>query len=266
LKREPGHSACCDGRGCFFEEWDDPLITGIGWVSELVEIAGGIDIFADRARHASAKDRIVTAEEVVARSPDLIIGSWCGKKFRPERVDARPGFANIPAVQRKDLYEIKSPLILQPGPAALTDGLEALQGIIERWAGAAPRAAPIGLRWPPVKHCDRLPLLCREGSGTGQAIGNDPKPPDQRVAPATLNAGFADSSRSRRHYRTSGLDPLPPSASTTATATHAPNGSSGKTPGASGNAGFERLNYQCFGDRSPDRHSAARRREDAPAA
>jgi iron complex transport system substrate-binding protein len=118
----------------FFEEWDDPLISGIGWVSELVEIAGGIDIFADRAHHASVKDRFVTLEEVVARSPDLIIGSWCGKKFRPERVDARPGFANIPAVQRGDLYEIKSPLILQPGPAALTDGLAALQGIIRRWS------------------------------------------------------------------------------------------------------------------------------------
>src|SRR6202043_1942852 len=107
----------------FFEEWDDPMIFGIGWVSELVEIAGGLVIFGDRAHHASGKDRVVTLEEVVARSPDLIIGSWCGKKFRPERVDARPGFANIPAVQREDLYEIKSPLILQPGPAALTDGL-----------------------------------------------------------------------------------------------------------------------------------------------
>jgi hypothetical protein len=117
----------------FFEEWDDPLISGIGWVSELVEIAGGIDIFADRAHRALAKDRIVTAEEVVARSPDLIIGSWCGKKFRPERVDARPGPASIPAVQRGDLYEIKSPLILQPGPAALTDGLAALENIIRRW-------------------------------------------------------------------------------------------------------------------------------------
>jgi len=119
----------------FFEEWDDPLISGIGWVSELVEIAGGVDIFGDRAHHASAKDRFVMLEEVVARSPDLIMGSWCGKKFRPERVDARPGFEDVPAVQHGQLYEIKSPLILQPGPAALTDGLEALQRIIERWAG-----------------------------------------------------------------------------------------------------------------------------------
>jgi iron complex transport system substrate-binding protein len=118
----------------FFEEWDDPLISGIGWVSELVEIAGGIDIFGDRAKQAAAKDRIVTIDEVIAREPDLIIGSWCGKKFRPERVTARSGFAQTPAVQHQDLYEIKSSLILQPGPAALTGGLAELQRIIERWA------------------------------------------------------------------------------------------------------------------------------------
>ena len=118
----------------FFEEWDDPLISGIGWVSELVEIAGGIDIFADRRKQGAAKDRIVTPEEVIAREPDLIIGSWCGKKFRPERVAARAGFDRIPAVQHQDLYEIKSSLILQPGPAALTDGLAELQKIIGRWA------------------------------------------------------------------------------------------------------------------------------------
>jgi iron complex transport system substrate-binding protein len=118
----------------FFEEWDDPLISGIGWVSELIEIAGGIDVFADRRNQGAAKDRIVGVETVVERAPDLIIGSWCGKKFRPERVAARPGFAHIPAVQRQDVYEIKSSLILQPGPAALTDGLVELQGIIERCA------------------------------------------------------------------------------------------------------------------------------------
>lgn len=118
----------------FFEEWDDPLISGIGWVSELVEIAGGVDIFADRRNQSAAKDRIVTLDEVIAREPDLIIGSWCGKKFRPERVAARDGFDRIPAVEHQDLYEIKSSLILQPGPAALTDGLAELQRIIERWA------------------------------------------------------------------------------------------------------------------------------------
>jgi iron complex transport system substrate-binding protein len=118
----------------FFEEWDEPLISRIGWVSELVEIAGGIDIFADRRHQGAAKNRIVTAEEVVAREPDLIIGSWCGKKFRPERVVARAGFGQIPAVRHQYLYEIKSSIILQPGPAALTDGLAELQRIIERWA------------------------------------------------------------------------------------------------------------------------------------
>jgi iron complex transport system substrate-binding protein len=118
----------------FFEEWDDPIISGIGWVSELVEIAGGIDIFADRASQAAAKDRVVTVDEVIAREPDLIIGSWCGKKFRPERVMMRPGFGQVLAVQHQDLYEIKSSLILQPGPAALTDGLAEIQQIIERWA------------------------------------------------------------------------------------------------------------------------------------
>jgi iron complex transport system substrate-binding protein len=118
----------------FFEEWDDPLIAGIGWVSELVEIAGGIDIFADRRSKGAAKDRIVTIEEVVEREPDVIIGSWCGKKFRPERVSMRAGFDRSLAVQHRDLYEIKSSLILQPGPAALTDGLADLVKIIQRWA------------------------------------------------------------------------------------------------------------------------------------
>jgi|SRR5271165_1831338 len=119
----------------FFEEWDDPLISGIGWVSELVETAGGIDIFADRRDQGAAKDRVVTAEDVVVREPDLIIGSWCGKKFRPERVATRAGFDRTPAVRHQDLYEIKSSLMLQPGPAALTDGLAELEKIIRRWAG-----------------------------------------------------------------------------------------------------------------------------------
>ena len=119
----------------FFEEWDDPLISGIGWVSELVEIAGGIDIFADHAGRGAANDRVVSIDEVVAQEPDLIIGSWCGKKFRPERVTVRPGFDRTPAVQHQDLYEIKSSLILQPGPAALTDGLAALEKIFCQWAG-----------------------------------------------------------------------------------------------------------------------------------
>ena len=115
----------------FFEEWDDPLISCIGWVSELIEAAGGEDIFPERARQAAAKDRIVQAEDVAARRPDIIIGSWCGKKFQPAKVRARPGFDTVPAVVNNRLHEIKSSIILQPGPAALTDGLAAMQRIIE---------------------------------------------------------------------------------------------------------------------------------------
>jgi iron complex transport system substrate-binding protein len=116
----------------YFEEWDDPMISGIAWISELIEAAGGDDIFADRAAGKSAKERLVSAEEVIARAPEAIIGSWCGKKFRPEKVAARPGFAQIPAVGNGALREIKSPLILQPGPAALTDGLQALRQAIHQ--------------------------------------------------------------------------------------------------------------------------------------
>jgi iron complex transport system substrate-binding protein len=115
----------------YFEEWDDPMISGIAWVSELIEVAGGIDIFDDRASGKSAKDRVVTMEEIIAREPEVIIGSWCGKKFRPEKVAARPGFAQLPAIRNGALREIKSSLILQPGPAALTDGLRALQNAIQ---------------------------------------------------------------------------------------------------------------------------------------
>ena len=119
----------------YFEEWDDPQISGIGWVSELIGIAGGDDIFPEKAAASLAKDRIVPdGQEIVARRPDIIIGSWCGKKFRPERVVARADFAAVPAVQTGHLYEVKSPIILQPGPAALTDGLAALSAIVRRWA------------------------------------------------------------------------------------------------------------------------------------
>jgi iron complex transport system substrate-binding protein len=120
----------------YFEEWDEPMISGIGWVSELVAAAGGIDVFAALATQPSAKDRVVSAGAVIAAAPDIIIGSWCGKKFVPARVAARPGFADVPAVRRGWLREIKSPLILQPGPAALTDGLDALEKIIAEWSAA----------------------------------------------------------------------------------------------------------------------------------
>jgi len=120
----------------YFEEWDDPMISGIAWVSELIEVAGGIDVFADLACCKSAKDRIVTADQIIARAPDIIVGSWCGKKFCPEKVASRAGFDALPAVQQGAVHEIKSPLILQPGPAALTDGLAALEAIIGKTASA----------------------------------------------------------------------------------------------------------------------------------
>ncbi|MEM7732161.1 MAG: cobalamin-binding protein [Pseudomonadota bacterium] len=110
----------------YFEEWDDPMISGIKWVSELVEIAGGRDVFPAYANQAAAKDRVVTPEQVIAAKPDIILASWCGKKVRPEKISARPGWDQIPAVAEGRITEIKSPLILQPGPAALTDGLEAI--------------------------------------------------------------------------------------------------------------------------------------------
>ena len=119
----------------YFEEWDDPQISAIRWVSELIGIAGGDDIFPERAAASLGRDRIVAdPAEVIARAPDIIIGSWCGKKFRPEQVAARAGWQEIPAVRDGELHEVKSPIILQPGPAALTDGLDALHTIIARWA------------------------------------------------------------------------------------------------------------------------------------
>ena len=120
----------------YFEEWDEPMISGIGWVSELVAIAGGVDVFAELSAQKSAKDRIVSADQVIAAQPDIIIGSWCGKKFVPKRVTARPGFGAVPAVATGWLREVKSTIILQPGPAALTDGVDALVAIIEEWASA----------------------------------------------------------------------------------------------------------------------------------
>jgi iron complex transport system substrate-binding protein len=120
----------------YFEEWDEPMISGIGWVAELVDIAGGVDVFPELAQRKNAKDRIVSAADVIAAAPDIVIGSWCGKKFVPAKVAARDGFAKIPAVRDGWLREIKSTLILQPGPAALTDGLDALESIISEWAQA----------------------------------------------------------------------------------------------------------------------------------
>ncbi len=119
----------------YFEEWDAPPISAIRWVSELIEVAGGDDIFPQRARASLARQRIVEDPmDVVRANPDIIIGSWCGKKFRPEQVAARPGWDAIAAVRDGAIHEIKSPLILQPGPAALTDGVRALHRIVAAWA------------------------------------------------------------------------------------------------------------------------------------
>jgi iron complex transport system substrate-binding protein len=118
----------------YFEEWDEPPISAIRWVSELIGIAGGDDVFPQRAAAGLAKDRIVAdPQDIVRAAPDIMIGSWCGKKFRPQQLAARAGFADVPAVRDAELHEVKSPLILQPGPAALTDGLDALHAIIRGW-------------------------------------------------------------------------------------------------------------------------------------
>jgi iron complex transport system substrate-binding protein len=118
----------------YFEEWDTPQISAIAWVSELLGMAGGEDCFAELARESLGRNRIIAdPAEVPRRAPDIILGSWCGKKFRPERVAARPGWAEIPAVRTGFVREIKSAIILQPGPAALTAGVRALQEVIEEW-------------------------------------------------------------------------------------------------------------------------------------
>ena len=119
----------------YFEEWDDPIITGIQWVAELLRIAGGTDVFPELATQPLAKNRILAdAGEVVQRDPQIIFGSWCGKRFRPEQVAARPGWDMLGAVRARQVFEIKSPIILQPGPAALFDGLDALHAHIRTWA------------------------------------------------------------------------------------------------------------------------------------
>lgn len=126
-------AASVEGRprpGVYFEEWYDPLICSIGWVSELIEIAGGRDVFPDLRHRQAAKDRIVSSDAVIAAAPDVIIASWCGRKVVPDRIRRRPGWDVIPAVRQDRIVEIKSALILQPGPAALTEGLDALRAAI----------------------------------------------------------------------------------------------------------------------------------------
>jgi iron complex transport system substrate-binding protein len=116
----------------YFEEWPDPLISGIQWVEELVEIAGGRTVFPSLRHARLAKDRIVTSEQVIAAAPDVIIGSWCGKPVRHEKVASRPGWETIPAVRDRHIYEVKSTYILQPGPASLTEGVRQLHAILNR--------------------------------------------------------------------------------------------------------------------------------------
>jgi iron complex transport system substrate-binding protein len=125
----------------YFEEWDEPMISAIEWVSQLIGVAGGEDIFPELGRQRMGRDRVIADPlEPARRAPELIIGSWCGKKFRPERVAARAGWAEVPAVRSGQLHEIKSCDILQPGPAALSDGVEQLHALMARWAQAEARA------------------------------------------------------------------------------------------------------------------------------
>ncbi len=134
----------------FFEEWDTPHISAIRWVSELIGIAGGDDCFPELAVESLGKNRIIAdSGEIVRRNPDIILGSWCGKKFRPEKVAAREGWSVVNAVRHQQLFEIKSPEILQPGPAALTDGVAKMHQIILRWMDMAPTLVDARTALPP---------------------------------------------------------------------------------------------------------------------
>ena len=129
----------------YFEEWDEPPIAAIRWVGEIIEIAGGDNCFPELAREALGKNRIIRDSlEVPRRRPDIILGSWCGKKFNARSVSARAGWETVPAVENGELHEIKSAIILQPGPAALTDGLEAIHRIIVGWCSKRGQTPPMG--------------------------------------------------------------------------------------------------------------------------
>ena len=128
----------------YFEEWDEPMISGIRWVSELVEVAGGEDVLSDLSHSQAASGRIHDGARIRDEKPQVILASWCGKKFRPERVAARAGWDAIPAVRDGELHEIKSADILQPGPAALTDGVRRVHEILRDFVSRAPRTQPSG--------------------------------------------------------------------------------------------------------------------------
>jgi iron complex transport system substrate-binding protein len=118
----------------YFEEWPDPLISGIRWIDELIEVVGGEHVFADRARGELAKDRFVTQQEILERAPEVVLASWCGKPFDRAAFEARPGFRDLPAVKSGHVYEIEPEIILQPGPACLTDGLSTLERLLDAWS------------------------------------------------------------------------------------------------------------------------------------
>jgi len=133
----------------YFEEWDEPLISGIGWVAELIGLAGGEECFPELAGKPLGRERIIADPlEVVRRAPDIVLGSWCGKKFQPAEVATRAGWEAIPAVRTGFVREIKSAIILQPGPAALTDGVHAIEAVIGEWAANACCVAPGSARTP----------------------------------------------------------------------------------------------------------------------
>ena len=118
----------------YFEEWFDPLISGIGWVSELIELAGGVDIYHEKQSASLAKDRIIeNSDDVIQLNPDIIIACWCGKKFKKEKLVSRKNWNNINAIKNDFVFEIKSPIILQPGPAAVTEGIKQIAAIIDKW-------------------------------------------------------------------------------------------------------------------------------------
>lgn len=136
IARERGQQRVAKPR-VYFEEWYDPLMSGICWVSEIIEICGGIDVFAENRVHPNAKERIIAdMQEPLRRDPDIMIASWCGKMLKPERVKAREGWDAFRPLTSGFLREIPSPIILQPGPAALTDGIHAMMTIFDQWEGA----------------------------------------------------------------------------------------------------------------------------------
>jgi iron complex transport system substrate-binding protein len=131
----------------FFEEWNDPLISGIAWVSELIERAGGTDIFAELRTKRSAAERVVSAEEVRRREPDVIIASWCGRPVKKAQIRSREGWSDVNAVRLDNIFEVKSTYILQPGPAALTEGVRQIHSVIARACGVEPAGRHLRAPW-----------------------------------------------------------------------------------------------------------------------